>query len=144
MCLNFLGECGDFAGRQVPPRAWRQAGELDAANFDADQLGDRVPQGRHHPAHLPVAPFVNGEFNVCLAARAVRVRLAPQQADIFRRPGHAVVEHDPAPKALQRVFRRDAGDGDAIRLWNMIPGMGQLKQKIAVVGEKDQTFAVGI
>ena len=100
MCLNFFRERGDLAGRQMPPGTGRQTRELDAADFDAHKLCDRVAERGHHAAHLPVAAFVNGQLNVCLTARAVGVRLAPQQPNILRRARHAVVQHDAPAQAL--------------------------------------------
>lgn len=128
----------------MPPGARRQAGELDAADFDAHQLCDRVAQSRHHAAHLPVAAFVDGQLNVRLTARAVRVRLASQQADVLGGPRHAVVQHDAPAQPLQSVFGGNAGHGNAVGLRNMVARVGQLEQKVAVVGQKNQAFAVGI
>ncbi len=84
----------------MPPRAGRQARELDAADFDAHELCDRVAERGHHPAHLPVAAFVDGKFNIRLPAGPVRVRLASQQAHILGWPGHAVIQHDAPAQAL--------------------------------------------
>ena len=144
MCFHFFRECGDFAGRQVPPRAGRQAGELNAADFDTHQLCDRVAQCRHHAAHLPVAAFVNRQLKLRLAAGAVWIWLAAQKADVLGRPRHAVIEHDPPAQALQSVFAGNAGDGNPVGLRNMVARVGQLEQKIAVIGEENQSFAVGV
>lgn len=128
----------------MPPGARRQAGELDAADFDAHQLCDRVAQSRHHAAHLPVAAFVNGQLNVRLTARAVRVGLAPQQAHVLGRSRHAVVQHDAPAQALQGIFAGNARNGNAVGFRNMVARVGQLEQKITVIGEKNQPFAVSV
>ena len=137
VCFNVLSECSNLAGRQMTPRAGRQAGKLDAADFDADQLCDRVAERGHHTAHLPVAALVNGQLNIRLPARAVRVGLAPQQAHVLGGPRHAVVEHDAPAQALQGVFGGNASHRDAVRLRNMVARVGQLEQEVAVIREKD-------
>ena len=139
-----MGKRSDLAGGQMPPGAGRQAGELNAADFDAHELGDRMAERGHHAAHLPVAAFVNGQLDIGLPAGAVGACLAPQQPDILGRPGQAVVEHDAPAQALQSVFGRDAGDGNAVRFRDMVARVGQLEQKIPVIREEDQPLAVGI
>ncbi len=125
--FDVLRERGDLAGGQMPPGTGGQASELDAADFDAHQLCDRVAKRSHHAADLPVAAFVNSQLDIGLSARAVRVRLAPQQANVLRRPGHAVVEHDASAQTLQGIFGRDTGNRNAVRFRDMVAGMGQLK-----------------
>lgn len=142
--FDFFRECSDFAGGQMPPGAGRQTRKLNPADFGPHKLCDRVAEGSHHAAHLPVAAFVNGQLNIRLPARAVRVRLAPQQADVLGGPRHAVVEHDSPAQALQGVFGRNTRHRNAVGLRDMIARVGQLEQKIAVVGQKNQAFAVGI
>ena len=144
MRFHFFRERGDLAGREMPPRAGRQARKLDTADFDAHQLCDCMTQSGHHPAHLPVAAFVDRQLNIRLPAGAVRVRLAPQQADVFGRPRHAVVQHDAPAQPLQGVFAGNARHGNAVGLRNMVARMGQLEQKVAVVGEKNQPLTVGV
>lgn len=128
----------------MPPRARRQAGKLNAADFDANQLRDRVAERGHHTAHLTIAAFIDRQLKVRLSARAVRVRFAAQEAHIFGRPCHAVVEHDAPAQPLQSFFCGNAGDGNAVRFRYVVARVSHLKQKIAVVSEKDQPFAVGI
>ena len=138
-----MGQRGDLAGRQMPPGARRQAGQANAADADADQARDGVAERRQHPAHLTVAAFINGQLHFSLPCAAL-VLLATQQAHILGGPGHAVVQHDSAPEPPQCLFAGNARNGHAVCFWHMVARMGQLEQKIAVVGQKDQPFTVGV
>ncbi len=134
---------GNFAGRQMPPGSRRQAGQPDAADADADQTGDGVAESRHHAAHLPVAALIDGQLHFPLP-RAVRVLLAAQQANILGGLCHAVVQQDAAPQTSERIFAGNARHGDSIRFRDMVTRMRHLEQEVAVVGQKDQAFAVGV
>ncbi len=138
-----MSQRGNLAGREVPPGSRRQAGQAHVANADADQAGDRVAERSHHPAHLPVAAFVNGQLHFPLPG-SVRVLLAAQQADVLSGLGHAVVEHDAAPQAPQRIVAGNAGHRNPVGFGDMVARVGHLKQKVAVIRQKDQAFAVGI
>ena len=124
LCFDFFRERRDLAGRQMPPGAGRQAGELDAADFDAHKFCDRVAERGHHAAHLPVAAFVDRQLNVRLTARAVRVGLAPQQTHVLGRTGHAVVQHDAPAQAFQSVFTGNTRHRNAVGLRNMVARVG--------------------
>ena len=141
--MNVLRQRGDLAGRQMPPCARRQAGQANAADPYPDQARYRVAESRHHPAHLPIAAFINRQLHFALPG-PVQILLAAQQADILRRPGHAVVQHDAAPKPPQRILAGNACDCDSICFRHMVARMGQFKEKIAVVSQKNQPLAVGI
>ncbi len=138
-----MRERGNFAGRQMPPGSRRQAGQPDAADADTDQAGDGMAESHHHAAHLSVAALIDGQLHFPLP-RAVLVLLAAQQADILGRLCHAVVQHDAPPQTPQRIFAGNARHGDPIRFRDMIARMRHLEQKVAVVGQKDQAFAVGV
>ena len=94
-----MGERGDFAGRQVTPSPRRQTGQAHLADADANQASDGMAESGHHPAHLPVAAFVNRQLDFPLPGAAL-VLLAAQQADVLSRLCHAVVEHDAAPQTF--------------------------------------------
>jgi len=69
-----------------------------------------MPDSGQHPAHLPVASLVDGQFHLAHPT-TVHVLFAAQQADILGGAGQAVVEHDPLPQTRQRV-----GIGNALHL----------------------------
>ena len=127
----------------MPPCARRQTGEPDGSDTDPDQSGDRVAERGHHAAYLPVAAFIDGQLHFPLPG-PVGILFAPEQAHILGRPGHPVVEHDAAPEPSERVFAGNTGDGHPVGLRDMVARMGQLKEKIAVVGQEDQAFTVGV
>ncbi len=127
----------------MPPGARRQAGQAHGSDADAGQAGDGVADGGQHPAHLPVAAFIDGQFHFPDPA-AVHILLAAQQADVLGGPGHAVVEHDPFPQTRQRVGVRDALHLRPVRLGDMVARMRELEQEVAVVGQEDQPLAVGV
>ncbi len=97
----------------------------------------------HHPAHLPVAAFINREFQ-CGPARAVGILFAAQQAHILSRPGQAVIQHDSLAEPLQRLGIGHALHLHAVGLRDVVAGVGHLEQEIAVVGHKNQPVAVGV
>jgi hypothetical protein len=100
---EFLCERGDLSGRQMPPRTWGQAGQADTANADANQAGDGMAESRHHPAHLPVAAFIDSHLHFPLPC-AVGVLLAAQQADVLSRLCHPIIQHDAATQTPKRIF----------------------------------------
>ena len=128
----------------MTPGTGRETGQANCADLDADKLGHGMPQRRHHAAYLPVAALVEGQLDLRLPPGTVRVGLAAQEADILGGLRHAVIEHDAAPEAAQRVFVRHARHGDPVGLRDMITRVGHLKQKIAVVGQEDEALAVGV
>jgi hypothetical protein len=128
-----LRKRSDLAGRQMPPRTWGQASQTDAADADANQAGDSMAERRHHPAHLTVTAFIDGQLYFPLPC-AVGVLLAAQQADVLGRLRHAVIQHDAATQTPKRIFAGNARHGDAVRLGNMVTRVRHLKQKVAVVG----------
>ena len=87
----------------------------------------------HHAAHLPVAAFVEGQFQFRLPGGAL-VLLASQQADVLRRLCHAVVQHDAAPQTPERVVAGNAGNRNPIGFRDMVARMGHLEQKVAIIG----------
>lgn len=127
----------------MPPGTGRQARQANAADLDSNQASDRVTEGGHHPAHLTVAAFVDGQLHLSLPC-PVQVLLAAQQADIFCRPGHAIVQHDAAPQPPERILVGNAGDSHPVSLRYVVARMSQLEQKVPIVREKDQAFTVGI
>lgn len=127
----------------MPPGSRRQAGEAHTADADADQAGDGMAESRHHAAYLPVAAFINGQFHFPLS-RAVGVLLAAQQADVLSRLCHAVVQHNAATQTPQRIFAGNTRHSDPVRFGDMIARMGHFEQKVAVIGQEDQAFAVGV
>lgn len=78
----------------MPPGTRWQTSELNTADFDTDQLCNRVAERGHHAPDLTVTAFIDRQLKIRLSARAVWVRLTAQKAHIFGRPCHAVVEHD--------------------------------------------------
>ena len=127
----------------MTPSAWRQAGEAHIADADADQAGDGMTKRGHHPAHLPVAALVNRQLELRLPGAAF-VLLASQQPDILGRLRHTVVQHDSAPQTLQGIFAGNAGNRDPVGFRDMVALVRHLKQKVAIIGQKDQAFAVGV
>jgi len=94
----------------VPPRARRQAGQPDLADADADQPRHGMAHGGQHPAHLPVAAFVDGQLDLGAAAALPRLAGRTRQADVLGGPGRAVFQMDTAPEPVQRVWAGDAPD----------------------------------
>ena len=127
----------------MTPSACRQAGQAHIADFDAHELGDGVAERSHHAPNLAVTAFVNCQLDFALPG-AVRVLLAAYQSDILGRPRHAVVKHDASAQTLQRVVARHTRHGYPVRFRDMVARMGHLKQEIAVISQKDETFAVRI
>ena len=127
----------------MTPGARRQAGQAHGPDADAGQAGDGVADRSQHPAHLPVAALVDGQLHLGRAA-AVRVLLAAQQADVLRRSGQAVVEHDSLPQTRQRVGAGDALHLRSVGLGDMVARVAQLEQEVAVVREENQPLAVGV
>jgi len=137
------GQGRHLGGRQVTPRARRQACQANSPDADASQAGDGVADGGQHPAYLPVASLVDGQFHLAHPA-AVHILFAAQQADVLGRPGQAVVEHDPLPQTPQCVGVGDALHLRPVSLGDMVAWVGQLEQEIAIIGQEDQPLAVGI
>ncbi len=111
----------------MPPSTRRQTGELDAADFDADQLRDRVAECGHHAPDLAVAAFVDGQFDIRLSAGSIRVRLAAQEAHIFGGPGHAIIKHNPTAEPLQGIFSGNAGDRNTVGFRYVVARVSQLE-----------------
>ncbi len=127
----------------MPPGTRRQASETHCADAYTGQAGDGVTDGSEHPAHLPITAFVNRQFEFG-DTRAAGILFTPNQADILGRTRHAVFEHDAFTNSLQVGGIRNALHRDTVSLWNMVARMREFEQKIAVISEKDQPFAVGI
>lgn len=127
----------------MPPCARRQSGEAHGSDTDAHQLGHRMTERGHHAAYLTVAALVNGQLHFPLP-RAAFALLAAHQAHILGGPGQAVVQHDAATQAPERVFIGDSRHRNAVGFRDMVTGMSHLKQEVAVVGQEDQAFTVGI
>ena len=138
-----MRECCDLAGRQVTPRACWQAGQAHVADFDAHELGDGVAERGHHAANLTVAAFVDRQLDLALPG-AIRVLLAAHKPHVLGRPRHAVVKHDAPAQTLQRIVAGNARNSHPVRLRDMVARMGHLEQEVAVVGQKDQPFAVRV
>ena len=72
----------------MPPLAGLQVAKMNAPHLNTDQTDHLVPDGRQHPAHLPVAAFVEPHLH---DARP-RLRTAPGPPRPGGRGADAVVE----------------------------------------------------
>ncbi len=140
---NLGGQRFNLARRQMTPRAGRQAGQLHRADANAGQSGDGMAERLHHAAYLPVAAFINREFQRGPPG-SVGILFAAQQAHILGGLAHAIIQHDPLTQPLQCLGIRHALHFHAVCLRDMVARMGHLEQEIAVVGHKDQTIAISI
>ena len=61
--LSSVDEAIDFGGSQFAIAADGKIADAQVADCDADQLQHFASDGLDHAAHLPVAAFVNGDFD---------------------------------------------------------------------------------
>jgi len=78
------------------------------------------------------------------ARRGSGHRLLGPHAHVLRARDRAVVEHHAARQAAHGIGRRYAAHFRTVRLRNMILGMGQVIQKIAVIREEDQAHTLSV
>ena len=102
-----------------------------------------MADGGEHPADLTVATFIEGQLQLGHPGPA-GVFLAAYQADILRGACHTVVQQNALADSLQIRGIGYTLHRDSVSLRDMITRVRQLKQKIAVVGQKDQSFTVGV
>jgi len=146
---------GDFARRQVTPRARRESGQPDGPNAHAGQFGNGMPDRGQHAPHLPVASFKDGEFYLrpaVVVGRLVSARIWPRgggsntgahrpHCDVLRAPREAVFQHEARAQTPEGIVRRNAAHFRPVRLGDMVLGVRHLVQKVAVVRQEDQAFA---
>ena len=132
----------------MPPRTDRQPGQAHVADRNARQARDGVADGGEHPAHLPLAALKDGQFDFGLrllfGVRFVTGLDHPPDVDVFGGRGGAVVEHQALRQPRQGGLVRDAAHDGAVRLGDVVLRVGQMVQKVAVVGQKDQAVRVGV
>lgn len=157
-----LAQRGDFARREVTPRSRSQPGQPNRPNAHAGELGHRVPNCGEHAAHLPVAPFKDGQFYLraavvvrfflCARIRTRRAGTGTRRAgrdagahrpdgDVFRAARKAVFQHQARAQTPQGICVRHAAHFRPVRLGNVVLGVRHLIQEVAVIGEKDQALA---
>ena len=141
-----MGEVFDLPGGQVPPRARRQAGQADAADADAREAIDGVADGGQHSPHLPVAPLIYGQFDFRRPFALLTFRRAEGADDSHSLGGgrRAVVQGHAARQTAQVVGIGDARDRGAVGLGDVVARVGQSVQELAVIGQENQSIAVGI
>ena len=150
MFLLIMCEVFDFVGSEVTPRAGGQAGQADVADADAGEAGDGVADGGQHPPHLPVAALENGQFDFrrplpSLTRLGVSRRAkGTDDADTLGGRRHPIFQQHTLGKTGQRGGVGDARDGGAVGLGNVVAGVSQAVQELAIIGQKDQPLAVGV
>ena len=148
-CSLVGGQCGDFAGSQVPPSTRRQAGKADITNTDSGQLADRVAKGGEHPAHLTVAAFKNCQLDLRLPGPIGSIAFAvtlvtPAKAHILGGLSRTVFQVDATAQNIQRLLCGNAAHFRPVRFRDMVTRVCQAIQKLAIVGEKNQAFRIDI
>ena len=103
-----------------------------------------------------VAPRSCGPAVAFLGARRTRGRPRPTNTlrrlgadnaahdDVLRRRGEAVFQVHAARQFVQGGGVGDAAHVSAVRLGDVVLGVGQLVQKVAVIGQEDQTLRVRV
>lgn len=148
MRLNVVcAQCGYLAGRQVTPCARRQPGQTDGPDTHAGQFGNGVTDSGQHAAHLPIAPFKDGQLYLRPAVVGRRrffstirppLGLGRNRAhrpdrDILRAARRAVFQHDARAQAPQGVVGWDAAHLRPVCLGDMVLGVRHLVKEVPVV-----------
>ena len=150
-----LAQGGDFARREVTPGSRSQPGQPNRPNAHAGELGHGVADSRQHAAHLPVAPFKDGQLYLRAAvvgrfffrARAWTRRAGGNtgahrpDGDVFCAAREAVFQHQARAQTPQGVRGRHAAHFRPVRFGDVVLGVRHLVQEVAVIGEKDQALA---
>lgn len=150
-----LAQRGDFARREVTPRSRSQPGQPNRPNAHAGKLGNGVADSSQHAAHLPVAPFKDGQlylraavvvrFFFCARTRTRRAGGGTGAhrpgSDVFCAAREAVFQHQARAQTPQGIRGRHAAHFRPVRLGNVVLGVRHLVQEVAVIGEKDQALA---
>lgn len=99
---------------------------------------------RQHAAHLSVLTLMDGQFHLGAAHAPRPFREPLAHAYVFGGLGDAVFQANAERELLQRFRAGNAAHGGPVGLRHVVLGMGQSVEKIAVVGQEDQTLAVRI
>lgn len=125
---------------QLAPSAGLQVVEEDRADARPHQPHDRMADGFHHAADLPIAPFVNRQLDNPASLGSA----ASEFLHFGRRRDFTPTDIQPARQCLQGGVRRHPLNGYQVRLAHVPRRMRYLVNKIAVVRQEHQPFGIGI
>jgi hypothetical protein len=127
----------DFGIGQIAPLAGLQIAQFQRREMRAQYAIDRKTQRASNTPDLALAALVHRDLKLC------ETRLAPHDLDFDRR-GPAILEHDAAPPDVEYVVTHVAVHRHLVNLGVAVAWVRQPLGQLAIVGEQNQAFAVGI
>ncbi len=107
--------------------------ETEAADSNSDQFLHFVPDFVKHPPNLPVDSLSqnNAEMGWLDHAEDIDSRALTVEHDALQQPG----SHGRVPRPI---------DSHLILLLDLITGMSEALREVAIVGQKEETFGLGV
>ncbi len=124
-----------FGGSELAVTADGKIADAQASDFDADQLEHFASDGFQHAAHLPVAAFVQSDFDE-------RIFLGIADALHSRGLSGAVAERHAIAQLLKLFVAEQCGRLHQIRFGNFVIWIGDPLGKARVAGEQQQSAGV--
>lgn len=131
----------DLAFGEVPPRTDPEQAEMNRPDTHSDQPNDWVPDNLHHAPDLAISALVDRHFE---HGRGLVVALTDLGDPRFGGLARLARQGDSTAQVVECLRRRCAFDDHAVGLSEGLAGVGDLVDKLAIVGEDDQPFGVGI
>jgi len=141
--FGFFKKRGNFVLREVTPAAAGDVREADVADAGSGQALDAAADGGEHPAHLSIAALEDGQLDLA-AAGAVGFLGHLGHPHILRRLRDAVLQLNARVQLRQAAGFGHAPEDRFVRFADMVLGVCDLVDEVAVVGEEDQALRVDV